>query len=84
MKFEGVPNYYHTEKITRVVGNGFRQDWYGVRQGEKNLVCAKCGGTHKVRKLFAVHEKDRGIIAWKCECGNFEISVTHKPETDTL
>ena len=45
MIYEGMLNYYDTDKITRTTGNGTRQEWFGVKEKEKHLVCAGCDGT---------------------------------------
>ena len=78
MAVASITNYYYGDKITRRVGHGIRQDWYGVHRGKGRLVCAQCGGLHKAKKLFAIYESDRRIIVWQCGCGNFKTSITYK------
>ena len=38
MIYEGMINYYDTDKITRTTGNGTRQEWFGAKEKEKHLV----------------------------------------------
>lgn len=85
MKFEDIPNYYHDKKVTRQVGNGVRQDWYGVDQTEKGaLICAECNQAYKSKKVFAIHGEERQVLVYRCECGTYHISITHKPAIDPL
>ena len=85
MKFKDIPNYYYDEKVTRQVGNGVHQEWYGVAKTEKGaLICAECHQAHKSRKIFAIHGEQRQMLVYRCECGTYHISITHKPAIDPL
>ena len=85
MVFEGIPNYYHEDKVTRIVGGGVLQEWYGMVMTEQsNLVCSKCHEAHKAETVFAIHGEERQVLVYRCECGNYHTSITYKPETDGL
>lgn len=79
---EGMPNYYDADKISRTTGNGARQEWFGVKEKGKSLVCAACDGTHKARRVLAIHGAGYKELIWRCECGNYLISVTYGEKGD--
>ncbi|WP_029540364.1 hypothetical protein [Selenomonas sp. AB3002] len=85
MVFEGIPNYYHEDKVTRIVGDGILQEWYGtIKTEEGGLACSKCHEAYKAKTVFAIHGEERQTLVYRCECGNYRISITHKPDTDPL
>lgn len=84
MIYEGIPNYYDADKVTKMTGNGARQEWFGVKEKEKHLVCAGCNGTHKVEKVLAIHGADYKELVWRCGCGGYIVSITYGGDEDSL
>lgn len=80
MIYEGMINYYDTDKITRTTGNGTRQEWFGVKEKEKHLVCAGCDGTRKAERVMAIHGANYTELVWRCGCGRHIVSITYVTE----
>jgi len=76
MEKEGT-ELYDAEKLTRFVGDGVRQEWYGVKETEKGLACAGCNAIDKAEKLLTIHGAACKEIIWRCRCGNYIVSITH-------
>ena len=80
MIYEGMSNYYDTDKIVRTTGNGTRQEWFGVKEKEKHLVCAGCDGTRKAKKVMDHPRSDYTELVWCCGCGGHIVSITYRGE----
>lgn len=71
------PEFDDKEKIIRLVGNGAKQEWYGVKENRKGLACARCNSTNKAKTILVLHRANWKEIIWQCECGNYIVSITH-------